>query len=207
MNLYPEIAKMLGVPSGKKFNILTDDGKILVKEPYWIDGKGVHNNGLPIQIHEDSFLLHNLLMGKYKVVPWKDEAGNKELRLCYIDHDTNIMYFTDDFDEAWGDDWNDAPYEDNADQPYEEYVKARLAFVLPQTGDKYFIKPNGRDVSVKEINAGAAPWIWAISAESIDSGTDYGKINSTSSLMGGATMEEVILWLRKAGCQWAELHN
>ena len=42
---------------------------------------------------------------------------HKNYRLCYVDRD--IMYFTDDFQNAYGDSWDADKYQDNAGEPYE----------------------------------------------------------------------------------------
>lgn len=40
-------------------------------------------------------------------------------KLCYIKG--NKAWFTNNFEEQWGDDWNDAPYEHNAGEPYDSW--------------------------------------------------------------------------------------
>lgn len=40
-------------------------------------------------------------------------------KLCYIDE--NKAWFTNNFEEQWGDDWDDAPYEHNAGEPYDNW--------------------------------------------------------------------------------------
>ena len=39
------------------------------------------------------------------------------MKLCYLEN--NIMYFTSDIENQWGDDWDDRPYEHNAGKPYQ----------------------------------------------------------------------------------------
>jgi hypothetical protein len=83
------------------------------------------------------------------------------VRLCYIDDEEMIMYFTNvSMDETNGDDWNDKPYEHNASPPYEEFVETRIVFNdcgvfhYPRTG--HLNSP----YSVDDINNGAIPWVW-----------------------------------------------
>ena len=40
-------------------------------------------------------------------------------KLCYIEG--NKAWFTNNFEEQWGDDWNDRPYEHNAGYPYDNW--------------------------------------------------------------------------------------
>lgn len=40
----------------------------------------------------------------------------KEYKLCYVEG--NKAWFSDNFENQWGDDWNDRPYECNAEVPY-----------------------------------------------------------------------------------------
>lgn len=40
----------------------------------------------------------------------------KEYKLCYVEG--NKAWFSDNFENQWGDDWNDRPYECNAEEPY-----------------------------------------------------------------------------------------
>lgn len=83
------------------------------------------------------------------------------MRLCYVDDEEMIMYFTNvSIDETNGDDWNDSPYEHNASPPYDEFVESRIVFndcgvfSYPRTG--YLNSP----YSVDDINRGAIPWVW-----------------------------------------------
>lgn len=43
----------------------------------------------------------------------------KEFKLCYVEG--NKAWFTDNFENQWGDDWDDKPYEDNAGYPYDNW--------------------------------------------------------------------------------------
>lgn len=81
-------------------------------------------------------------------------------RLCYIDTDTHIAYFTE-AERPWGDDWNDAPHEANAGLPYTHRGDTfkRVAF----DPGNYSIIGNGEGgyglLSVEQINNGEAPWL------------------------------------------------
>lgn len=210
MNLYLEVAKMLGVANKKKFNIRKSDGELCSGAPFWIDSNGLNSTNDSVGIWQN---MDSLAKGVYKVAPWKKntKVKNEDLQLCFVDHKNRIMYFTDDFDEVHGDAWDIAPYEYNAEPPYGEYVKAKIAFTNDEFGDISFTPPYGQDVSVRDINAGATPWITALDCrawdKSFDECDDDHNFTSAGSLMGGATMAETIIWLRKAGCQWGELHD
>lgn len=82
------------------------------------------------------------------------------MKLCYVDDEEMIMYFTDTkLCKVKGDDWNDRPYEYNASPPYEEFVETRIVFNdcgvfrYPCTG--HLNSP----YSVDDINNGAIPWV------------------------------------------------
>ena len=50
------------------------------------------------------------------------------MKLCYLEN--NIMYFTSDIENQWGDDWDDRPYEHNAGTPYETHTTVKkIAFI------------------------------------------------------------------------------
>jgi hypothetical protein len=103
---------------------------------------------------------------------WRiNKMNEQDYKLCYIDG--NCAYFTNNFENQWGDDWNDAPYEHNAGEPYERNYKVKLA-----TGDYekikiktlYFELPRywnylpcdhftNSPYSVEDINKGAVAWI------------------------------------------------
>lgn len=128
----------------------------------------------------------------------------KQYRLCYVRD--NIMYFTDNFKNQWGDDWDDIPYEHNAGEPY-EWVDTLTKEENKERGyghirriaytDNWLIKtPNSNYVnspySVESINKGAISWLYH---------EDIGI------LKGGATMSEAKKWLRDVGVLWGELHK
>lgn len=45
----------------------------------------------------------------------------KEYKLCYVEG--NKAWFSDNFENQWGDDWNDRPYECNAGEPYDCWLE------------------------------------------------------------------------------------
>ena len=126
---------------------------------------------------------------------------DKQFKLCYVDE--NVMYFTDNFEHQWGDDWNDAPYECNAEPPYEwidewseernlesrghiRYIGYMTSWDIKTPNRGYLNSP----YSVEQINKGAVPWLYC---------------DDAGGLMGGATIDEAIEWLKKAGLKWGEL--
>lgn len=104
-----------------------------------------------------------------------------EKRLCYIDE--HIAYFTDDFDNQWGDDWDDKPYEHNAGLPYRSGTNIEM---LAYRGD--FDTPSDLGginslYSVKDINAGKTPWLTSLF-------TDFQ--GNSMEIYAGTTMEDFI---------------
>lgn len=102
---------------------------------------------------------------------------------------THYLYFTDNFEEQWGDDWDDAPYEHNAGTPYDDEGNILVVPIdLAEYENIWFPKDYGINSpwSVDLINAGAIPWVFVY---------DYERkhIPSNSfSLMGGDSLELVI---------------
>ena len=133
---------------------------------------------------------------------------SKQYKLCYVDE--NILYFTDNFANQWGDDWDDAPYDHNASEPYErkyytEYDdewcvkngKGNIRKIAFDRYDGYYIKQPkdgfcNSPYSVQAINKKAVPWLYNEEA---------------GALFAGATMAEAKRWLKKAGVLWGELHD
>lgn len=126
----------------------------------------------------------------------------KKFKLCYIDG--NKAWFTDNFEEQWGDDWNDKPYEYNAGEPYEhwseliednkEKIKRKwkehpieLKTLYFETNDWSERQPcdgySNSPYSVEDINKGAIAWLH----------TD--KYN----IQAGTTMEEFIKIIKDNG--------
>jgi len=92
----------------------------------------------------------------------RDMEKTRRLRLCYISGPW--AYFTDQFDNQWGDDWNDAPYQHNAGLPYDHvYINGKeapahielLAFIgpfdAPCDSQNYW--------SAEDINSGKVAWL------------------------------------------------
>jgi hypothetical protein len=88
--------------------------------------------------------------------------------LCYVD--APWAYFTTQpLEEQWGDDWGDTPYEHNAEEPYEprpEEVDSQgnpLWRIIKVAFDGDFDEPRSYSLnspwSVRDINAGAIPWL------------------------------------------------
>lgn len=128
----------------------------------------------------------------------------KEYRLCYIDHESHMMYFTDDMEHVWGDDWDDAPYEDNAGEPYRRTAKSPehgtgliRAVRYEDWGEgasvHWLSEPHetyGRCLSVEEINKKRQiPWLSGVG----------------SALYAGATIEEAREFFKKNGWKLAVL--
>ena len=127
---------------------------------------------------------------------------DKEFRLCYVDE--NIMYFTDNFENQWGDDWNDAPYEHNAGEPYEwndsesdgwnlEHHHGHIRKIAFESNWGIDLPCCGHlnsPYSVEGINKKAVAWLYS---------------EEVGGLMAGSTMDEAIVWCRKAKIKWGEL--
>lgn len=119
-------------------------------------------------------------------------------RLCYVEN--GVMYFTDNFENQWGDDWIDVPYEHNAGTPYQlaedeplhdGYGHIRyLAFMknwdIKEPCDGHL----NSLYSVEDINKGAIAWLYH---------------REVGGLMAGSTMEEAKEWCKKAGIKCGEL--
>lgn len=114
----------------------------------------------------------------------------KEYRLCYIDG--HKAWFTDSFENQWGDDFDDAPYECNAEEPYDSWseliednedmfkrkyihhpIEHKVLYFDPGIKWDYCYLPCDRGMfSVEQINKGITPWIWSEDFK-IDAGTTY----------------------------------
>ena len=125
--------------------------------------------------------------------------SNRDFRLCYVDG--NIMYFTDNFENQWGDDWDDSPYEHNAGEPYEiidgEDSKQdgyghirRFAFTPHWNWKTPCYGTINSPYSVRDINSGAMAWLYS---------------NGAGSLNGGATIDEAKEWMQKADAGMGEI--
>lgn len=86
-------------------------------------------------------------------------------KLCYIEN--NKAWFTNNFEEQWGDDWGDKLYEINAGEPYNHYYKNKqeckikheiLYFELPDY-DNYLPCDRGL-YSVEDMKNRLVDWIY-----------------------------------------------
>lgn len=103
---------------------------------------------------------------------------NKKFELCYVDG--NKAYFTNDFENCWGDDFDDIPYEHNAGEPYdywseliednEDIFKRKYIHHPIELKELFYEFPNewvklpcdahlNSPYSVEMINKGAIAWI------------------------------------------------
>lgn len=90
------------------------------------------------------------------------------VRLVYVEG--SFAWFCTHPDDAWGDDWNDAPHDCNAGSPYldrgGEWEKVAFEADLEIGGTQFgsyppFHPPAPKyGLSVEEINAGKAPWLY-----------------------------------------------
>lgn len=130
----------------------------------------------------------------------------KEFKLCYVEG--NKAWFTDNFENQWGDDWDDKPYEDNAGYPYDNWSEIiednavkmyrkykkhpielkELYFETDEWDDK---RPCDMGIfSVKEINKGAVAWIYT-DKFSIYAGCEIEEFKKTIKENNGKIYEEV----------------
>lgn len=123
----------------------------------------------------------------------------KEYKLCYVEG--NKAWFSDNFENQWGDDWNDRPYECNAEEPYtswnekiredgEEEGKNKIHEIKHKT--LYFEVEDWIDkrpcdmgrFSVEDINKQAVAWVHT-SEFNILAGTTIEKFIETIESNGG----------------------
>ena len=85
-----------------------------------------------------------------------------DYKLCYVnnidDCSTFELFFTDNFNDQWGDDWNDRPANCNADEPYEDETHHITSIIIRFTyyGELIF---GGKNYSVEDMNRGRACWL------------------------------------------------
>lgn len=93
-NYMPEVAQMLGVEIGEEFNLLNEDGEIVLYSPYKFTGDSIID-------YEGSTLrgwrLWNLLTGDYTLQkrPWRPKDDN-EYWFVELDGDVQYSYFYKD---------------------------------------------------------------------------------------------------------------
>lgn len=150
-----------------------------------------------------------VIAGSTSIVPYskdntKEEDGRifgEEYRLCYIEE--GVMYFTDDFDNCWGDDWKSAPLQDDAGAPYsynnelskEENSKrgySHLVYIGFRTDWKVSFPWLNANYSVRDVNKGEVAWVCH---------------DEAGALHGGATLPDAVGWLTRAGLFWGRLEK
>lgn len=84
-------------------------------------------------------------------------------KLCYIQEvdewSTFKFYFTDNYEDQWGDDWNDRPAYCNAGSPYEDENHHIISMYVEfewMVGDIIF---GGKSYSVEDMNKDRVPWL------------------------------------------------
>lgn len=149
-----------------------------------------------------------------------EEPNRADPVLCYVDEPW-AFFTTRKLDEQWGDDWDDAPYEHNAGTPYEPYrsalrgplVDGKLTPVTQYDGERpgwsivrvayrcELEEPRGNHLNspycVRDINAGAVPWLsspsWSSSEKRtyINAGTPLSKFIRMIQDAGGEVYMEI----------------
>lgn len=125
----------------------------------------------------------------------------KAFKLCYLEGESQgFMYFTDNFENQWGDDWDDAPYSCNAGEPY-EYDESN-----DEEGNKYnghirkfgWMRENwevetqySADLSVENVNKLGYPWMF--------------NDETKTGIKGGDSIPKVVKWCRANGVKIGEL--
>lgn len=112
-------------------------------------------------------------------------AEISSFRLCYIDDDT--AFFTNHFEDQWGDDWDDAPYEHNAGSPYahtgHEIYVVKFSGMFETPSDSHYNSP----YSVSDINAKKIPWL--------TSTIQVGSVANIDTMWAGSTTKEFITFV------------
>lgn len=84
-----------------------------------------------------------------------------DYKLCYIDdldsYDTYKIFFTNKFDDQWGDDWNDRPACSNAGEPYTE--DRDIYSIIISIEGYNTVTFGGRTYSVEDMNTKKACWL------------------------------------------------
>lgn len=117
------------------------------------------------------------------------DAKYLDYRLCYVDSNLRC-YFTDNFDDQWGDDWDDAPYQYNAEPPYAD-ADHHIYILALDNGRAYDMGVSTPDEcddsqSVSAINAGVRAWITVCDYR------DNDKRSKLVCISGGTTVREFI---------------
>lgn len=115
-----------------------------------------------------------------------------DYKLCYVervdDWGTFKFYFTNNFEDQWGDDWNDRPADCNAEPPYEDDNHDILSIYVEFSWMVSEIIFGGNTYSVEDMNKTEVPWLIFKDKDY----TDY-KLN------GGDTLKEVLNKLETCG--------
>ena len=115
----------------------------------------------------------------------------KDYKLCYMervdDWNTFKLYFTDNYENQWGDDWNDRPADSNAGEPYDEdsniiTLYAEFSWLC---NDIIF---GGKTYAVVDMNKSGVPWL-------IFKDKDY----NDYTILGGSDFVEVLTTLEISG--------
>lgn len=85
----------------------------------------------------------------------------RDYKLCYVDNiddwNTFKLYFTDKFEDQWGDDWNDRPANCNAGEPYTD--GRDIKSIIIEFGGYGTITFGGKTYSVEDMNTNKAIWL------------------------------------------------
>lgn len=117
-------------------------------------------------------------------------------QLCFARD--NVLHFTDNFENQWGDDWDGAPANCNAGEPY---GYDEVMYGGKNCGHIRYIGFSGgccdyesvNRYSVEEINRLRLPWL----------SSGWGRYMTV--LKAGATMEEAEKFLQDCGAYYGEL--
>lgn len=87
----------------------------------------------------------------------------KDYKLCYVDFvddwNTYKFYFTNNYNDQWGDDWNDRPACCNAEAPYEDETHHIVTMYVEFNWSSTDIIFGGKNYSVEDMNKGGVPWL------------------------------------------------
>ena len=149
-----------------------------------------------------------VIAGSSSIVPWvKDNTSESdggrvlgdEYRLCYIDD--GVTYFTDDFENCWGEDWKSAPLQDNAGEPYiyddnrsakdnAERGASRLVLIGFRSDWQTTYPWKNENYSVEDVNKGTVAWICH---------------DEAGGLFAGTPLSKAVGWIKRAGFLWGRL--
>lgn len=104
-------------------------------------------------------------------------------QLCFVQG--TALFFTDDISKISKDGWDDCPCDCNASIYYQPENMRIFGFI--EAGG--YIENNMYRCSANDLNNGRMPWLYEKDA---------------GGLYGGATIEEAMEWIRKAGTAYGE---